>query len=121
MAAVAIAEIILIAINIAMAKYHAKIFLSGRSVKHGWWGLAYIAATVVLCAVVKSWQLFVMALIIRKVFFDTSLNYFLHRSIYYVSTETTSLMLPVASVAALTCRHDNNASTLRAASFYLHQ
>ena len=92
MAAVAIAEIILIAINIAMAKYHAKIFLSGRSVKHGWWGLAYIAATVVLCAVVKSWQLFVMALIIRKVFFDTSLNYFLHRSIYYVSTETTSII-----------------------------
>lgn len=85
-------EILLILVNIAMAYYHACIFKDGGKVKHGWWGLAYIAATVVLCAVVKSWQLFVMALIIRKVFFDTSLNYFLHRSIYYVSTETTSII-----------------------------
>lgn len=92
MVAVVIAELLLIAANIAMAKYHAKIFISGGKVKHGWWGLAYIAATVGLCVVVKNWQLFVMALLIRKVFFDTSLNFFLHRSIYYVSTETTSII-----------------------------
>ena len=38
-------EILLILVNIAMAYYHACIFKDGGKVKHGGWGLAYLALT----------------------------------------------------------------------------
>lgn len=89
---IAIAEILIVSINIAMASYHAYLFKKGETVKHGWWGLAYLAFAVALSMLHHSWLLFICSLLIRKVVFDLSLNLFLGRQLFYVSTETTSVI-----------------------------
>lgn len=85
-------EILLILVNIAMAYYHACIFKDGGKVKHGWWGLAYLALTGLFAFLYHSWWLLIAGLLLRKLVFDISLNLFEGRSAFFVSVETTSII-----------------------------
>lgn len=83
---------IFVAANILMALQHHLMMQDGRKIKHGWWGLAYLAFAGVASLLTHSWILFVNSLFIRKVIFDTALNLFNHRPLFFVSTETTSII-----------------------------
>ena len=85
-------EIFLAIVNIAMAAYHAKLFKQDKTVNHGLWGGAYLVVAAWLSLWIHSWWLFILSLFIRKVVFDLSLNLFRGLPLFYVSTETTSLI-----------------------------
>lgn len=87
-----ISEILLLAANIIMAYHHADLIKDGLKIKHGWWGLSYLAFAGLLSLLHGSWLLFIVSLPIRKVFFDLSLNYFRGLSLWYQSTQTTSII-----------------------------
>lgn len=87
-----IGVIFLIIINVVMAAYHASLINQGRPIKHGWWGAGYLALAVLLSLLNNSWLLFVDLLLIRKVFFDLSLNLFRGKPLFYVSSTTTSII-----------------------------
>jgi hypothetical protein len=82
----------LIGVNILMAWWHARLLKQSRPIKHGWWGLSYLILTAFLAYLSGSVLLAVNSLFIRKVFFDTALNLFNGRAIFFVSKETTSLI-----------------------------
>lgn len=86
------AVIILAAINVAMAWWHSKLIAAQKKIKHGLWGLFYIACAVALARLHNSWLLLVDALFIRKVVFDLSLNLFRGKPLFYVSATTTSII-----------------------------
>lgn len=75
-----------------MAWWHSRLFKKDRTVKHGWWGLGYIALATFLAYLSGSILLAVSSLFIRKLFFDTALNLFNGRAIFFVSKETTSII-----------------------------
>lgn len=95
-----IAEILFICFNIIMARHHANLIADGRPIKHGWWGLAYVSFTGLISFLY--WQrtevfaegllLFICSLVVRKVFFDLSLNIFRGKPLFYVSKTTTSII-----------------------------
>ena len=87
-----ISEAFLIIANIIMAYHHSELINEGRKIKHGWWGLAYLGFAGLLSLLHHSWLLFIVSLPIRKVFFDLSLNYFRALSLWYQSTQTTSII-----------------------------
>jgi hypothetical protein len=87
-----ISEILLVIVNIAMAYYHSTIFKKGKKVKHGWWGAAYLGLAGLLSFLSNSWVLFILCFPIRKVVFDLSLNAFIGRQLFFVSTETDSIL-----------------------------
>lgn len=87
-----IAEILLLLGNIAMAAYHADLIKDEKKINHAFWGGLYLAVAVLFSWLNHSWILFVCSLLIRKVVFDLSLNLFLGRQLFYVSTETTSVI-----------------------------
>ena len=87
-----ILQIVLAGINISMAAYHAKLIKSEKKINHGLWAAGYLAVAVWLSLWVHSWWLMILSLFIRKVVFDLSLNLFLKRQLFFVSTETTSLI-----------------------------
>lgn len=84
--------LILIAVNILMAWWHSRLLKQSRPIKHGWWGLSYIVLAAFLAYLSGSILVGVNSLFIRKVFFDTSLNLFNGRAIFFVSRETTSII-----------------------------
>ena len=86
-----IGELILILINIAMAYIHANMIKDGKKILHGLWGGGYIIVAT-LFALVNHWILLPEALLIRKVFFDLSLNKFRGFDWFYVSESTTSII-----------------------------
>jgi hypothetical protein len=85
-------EILLFAANLTMAAYHAKLIKAEKKIYHGLWGAAYLAVAGWLSLWLHSWALFVLSIFIRKVFFDLSLNVFRGLPLFYVSTETSSLI-----------------------------
>lgn len=87
-----LAEIILLIVNVAMAHYHSDLIKDGKKIRHGLWGAFYLAATGILVWFTNSWLLIICSLLIRKVIFDLSLNLFRNLPLFYVSTETTSLI-----------------------------
>lgn len=87
-----LSEILLVAINIGMAYYHSILIKDEKKINHGLWGGAYLVVAGVLSLIIHSWVLFVLSLFIRKVVFDLSLNLFLNRQLFFVSTETTSVI-----------------------------
>lgn len=87
-----IAEIILLAVNISMAAYHASLIKDEKKINHALWGGIYLVTAGLFSFFNHSWTLLVLSLFIRKVFFDLSLNLFLGRQLFYVSTETTSVI-----------------------------
>ena len=87
-----VAEILVLLLNVAMAWHHASLIKEGRPIKHGWWGLLYFAVAFPICFYYKSVLLFVCLYLIRKIFFDVSLNLFRELPTFYVSRTTTSLI-----------------------------
>ena len=87
-----IAEIIFIGANLSMAGWHSFLIKEGRSIKHGYWAAVYLLFAGLVSYFNNSLLLFICALLIRKVVFDLLLNLFLKRQLFYVSTETTSII-----------------------------
>lgn len=85
-------QICLVASNLAMAAYHALLIKQEKKINHALWGGGYLVMVGVASFVLHSWALFVLSLFIRKVVFDLSLNLFLNRQLFFVSTETTSVI-----------------------------
>lgn len=86
-----IAEILLLLVNIAMAYYHSELIKDDKPIKHGWWGLSYFAVAA-LMSLASTWWLLLCAALIRKVFFDLSLNLFRGKPLFYVSSTSTSII-----------------------------
>jgi len=87
-----IAELLLVAVNILMAAYHADLIKRGKTPYHGWWGAGYLAIAIVFSRYNHSWLLFVCSLLIRKVVFDLTLNLMRDLPLFYVSSSTTSIL-----------------------------
>jgi hypothetical protein len=87
-----IAEILMIAANILMSWHHAEAIKDDRPIKHGWWGLGYLALAGVVSLLNESVLLFICLLFIRKIFFDTALNLFRGKPLFYVSASTSSII-----------------------------
>jgi len=85
-------EILLAGINVWMAWYHSRLIKAGKKINHGLWGGAYLMAATLLSWLIHDWWLVVLSLFIRKVVFDLSLNLFRELPLFYVSTETTSII-----------------------------
>jgi len=85
-------QLILVAVNIAMAAYHAKLIKAEKKINHPLWGALYLIFATLLSWAIHDWTLFILSLFIRKVFFDLSLNLFRELPLFYVSTETTSII-----------------------------
>lgn len=75
-----------------MAWWHAKLLKQNRKIKHALWGGLYLVVAGVLSVVLASLPFFACSLFVRKVFFDTALNHYNGRNIFYVSRETTSIV-----------------------------
>lgn len=87
-----IGQIILLIINVAMAKHHAHLINLNRPIKHGWWGLSYLVLAGLFSWLNHSWLFFLCSLFIRKVFFDLALNTFRGLPLFYVSKEPKSII-----------------------------
>ena len=87
-----LAEIALIAVNILMAWWHAKLIERGKPIRHGYWGFVYLIFSGGLSIGLGSWVLMVASLFIRKVFFDLSLNLFREKPFFYVSANPKSII-----------------------------
>lgn len=85
-------QAVLIAFNIWMAKYHAAMLKRDKYPKHGWWGLLYLLVTGLFCFISGSWVLAIVSLLLRKVVFDAALNLYNNRPLFFVSTETSSII-----------------------------
>ena len=85
-------EIVLFAANLLMADYHSVLMRKGRPIKHGWWALSYLILTAFLAYLGGSYVLAFVSVVLRKVVFDTALNIFNDRPLFFVSTETTSII-----------------------------
>lgn len=82
-----IGELILIAVNILMAWYHADLIKDDKKIRHGLWGFLYIVLAAVMSYLNSSVWLFITALYLRKVVFDISLNLFRDLPVFYISPE----------------------------------
>jgi len=91
MIAAYLSQVFLIAFNIWMARYHSRLLKKDKKIKHGLWGGLYllIAGCLSLCF---GWLFFLSTLLLRKFLFDTALNLYNGRAIFFVSKETTSII-----------------------------
>jgi hypothetical protein len=87
-----IGEILLAIINISMAAHHAALIRMGRPIKHGLWGGLYLVVAALFAWLTNSVWLFVIALPLRKVLFDISLNIFRKKPLWYQSAATGSII-----------------------------
>lgn len=81
--------VILIAVNILMAKYHSHLIINGKRIQHGLWAFVYLSLVVLIS---RNWIFILNSFFLRKFFFDVSLNFFRGLPFFYVSTKTTSIM-----------------------------
>ena len=86
-----ISQAFLIAFNIWMARYHSRLLKRDKKIKHGLWGGLYLAVAggLSLCF---GWWFFLSTMLLRKFLFDTALNLYNGRAIFFVSKETTSII-----------------------------
>lgn len=91
MIAAYLSQVFLIAFNIWMARYHSRLLKKDKKIKHGIWGGLYLllAGGLSLCF---GWWFFLSTLLLRKFLFDTSLNLYNGRGLFFVSHETTSII-----------------------------
>lgn len=75
-----------------MAAYHANLIKDGERINHAFWGGLYLGVAVLFSWLNHSWLLFVCSLLIRKVFFDLSLNLFRGLPLFYVSSDPESVI-----------------------------
>lgn len=87
-----LSEILFLIANITMAHYHAELIEDGKKIRHGLWGGLYLLLATVFSILNHSWILFLCSLLIRKVFFDLSLNLFRHLPLFYVSKAPDSII-----------------------------
>jgi hypothetical protein len=87
-----IALSLLILANITMAWLHAEKIEDGEKIEHGWWSLGYLVFAGLVSYLLSSWWLLVDSFLIRKVVFDTGLNLFRGKPLFYVSASTTSII-----------------------------
>ena len=91
-------ELFLVVYNIITAKINSNMEkndllhnISG-SIKHGWWGAAYIGLVLIAFYFTHyDWFLLVAALFQRKLVFDISYNLFQPRYWYFVDKESTAI------------------------------
>lgn len=86
-----IGEILLLLANVIMAWHHSELIKDDKPIKHGLWGLGYLSLVIVM-SIFSSWWLLLAGLLIRKVFFDLSLNLFRGKPLFYVSASSTSII-----------------------------
>lgn len=85
-------QFLFIAINIALAVWHAQLIKQNRPIYHGWWSLGYGVAAGIVSLIAKDWILFILLLLERKLVFDIALNVFRGKPFFYVSATTTSIL-----------------------------
>ena len=88
----AIWVLIFFCLNLIMAGLHAEMIKKGKKIKHGLWGGGYVLAVFVLTYFVKSWELAVCLLVLRKWSFDIALNVFRGKPTFYVSASPASII-----------------------------
>ena len=91
MIAAYLSQVFLIAFNIWMARYHSRLLKKDKKIKHGLWGGLYLAVAGGM-SLWFGWWFFLSTLLLRKFLFDTALNLYNGRAIFFVSKETTSLI-----------------------------
>jgi hypothetical protein len=91
MIAAYLSQAFLIAFNIWMARYHSRLLKRDKKIKHGLWGGLYLALAGGL-SLWFGWWFFLSTLLLRKFLFDTALNLYNGRAIFFVSKETTSII-----------------------------
>lgn len=84
--------LIFFCLNLIMAGLHAEMIKKGRRIKHGLWGGGYLLTVFVLTYFVKSWELAICLLVLRKWSFDLSLNLFRGKPLFYVSANPASII-----------------------------
>jgi len=91
MIAAYLSQVFLIAFNIWMARYHSRLLKQDKKIKHGIWGGLYLLVAVGL-SLCFGWWFFLSTLLLRKFLFDTALNLYNGRALFFVSKETTSII-----------------------------
>lgn len=79
-----------IALNIAMAWYHARLIKEDKRIRHGLWAAGYLVAVGIFC-LLFTWWYFPALVFLRGVVFSPALNLFRQLPIDYISTSTTSV------------------------------
>lgn len=87
-----ISQAFLIAFNIWMARYHSRLLKKDRKIKHGLWGGLYVAVCIAITLLFGDLWLLIACFLLRKFLFDISLNLYNGRGIFFVSSETTSII-----------------------------
>lgn len=82
-----ISQLILLFVgNILMAYYHSRVIKNHKKVKHWLWGGLYFVVSVALALHFKSWVFLGCSLIQRIPIFNSALNLFRGKPLFYVST-----------------------------------
>jgi hypothetical protein len=92
MKAAYLSQVFLIAFNIWMARYHSRLLKKDKKIKHGLWGGLYVAVCIGIACYFQDVWLVIACFLLRKFLFDTALNLYNGRAIFFVSKETTSLI-----------------------------
>jgi len=87
-----ISQAFLIAFNIWMARYHSRLLKKDKKIKHGWWGLSYLVLSCSITYFLGDLWLLLACFLLRKFLFDVALNLYNGRGIFFVSSETTSII-----------------------------
>lgn len=92
MIAAYLSQVFLIAFNIWMARYHSRLLKKDRKIKHGLWGGLYVAICIAITLLFGDLWLLIACFLLRKFLFDTALNLYNGRGLFFVSQETTSII-----------------------------
>lgn len=92
MIAAYLSQVFLIAFNIWMARYHSRLLKKDKKIKHGLWGGLYVAVSLSITCLFGDLWLLIACFLLRKFLFDTALNLYNGRAIFFVSKETTSII-----------------------------
>lgn len=92
MIAAYLSQVFLIAFNIWMARYHSRLMKRDKKIKHDLWGGLYVAVSLSITCLFGDLWLLIACFLLRKFLFDTALNLYNGRAIFFVSKETTSLI-----------------------------
>lgn len=79
-------------VNLWMANWHAILWRAKRPIKHGWWGLSYVAILFILSFLLSDCTLFISGLFNRQLVFDNMFDKLRGYSVTYHSVTTTSII-----------------------------
>ena len=92
MIAAYLSQVFLIAFNIWMARYHSRLLKKDKKIKHDLWGGLYVAVSLSITCLFGDLWLLIACFLLRKFLFDTALNLYNGRGLFFVSQETTSIV-----------------------------